>query len=109
MGRESVGSFEQLVMLAILRLGDGAYGASIIREIRRHTERPVLRPAVYVALGRLEERGLVRSRRDDASEARRGRPRKYVELTAEGVAQLRESRATLLSLWDGVQAVLDER
>ena len=109
MGRESVGSFEQLVLLAILRLGDGAYGGSVIEEIRRHTPRPVLRPAVYVALTRLEDRGLIRSRQDDASEARSGRPRKYVKLTPDGLAQIRESRATLLSLWDGVQAAIDEQ
>ena len=109
MNRESVGEFEQLVLLAILRLGEQAYGVPILDEIRRHSDRTVLRPAVYVALGRLEEKGLVRSRRDDPSVARRGRPRKYFDVTPQGVQRLRDSRETLLSMWDGLQSLLDER
>ena len=55
MPRESIGEFEQLVLLAILRLGDRAYGIPILEEIRGRTGRSVLRPAVYVALRRLED------------------------------------------------------
>ena len=55
MSRESLGEFEQLILLAILRLGDGAYGVPILAEIQRHTRRKILRPAVYVALGRMEQ------------------------------------------------------
>ena len=109
MSRESIGEFEQLVLLAVLRLGDGAYGVPILEEIQRHGRRKILRPAVYVALSRLEEKGLVRSRAETGGAGRRGRPRKYFEVTATGLEQLRDSRETLLSMWDGLQAQLDQR
>ena len=109
MSRESIGEFEQLVLLAILRLGDEAYGVPILEEIQRHADRAILRPAVYVALGRLEDKGLVRSRPGEASSARRGRPRKYFEVSPEGLSRLRESRETLLSMWEGLQAVFDRK
>ena len=73
MSRESIGEFEQLILLAILRLGEGAYGVPILKEIQHHSGRKILRPAVYVALGRLEEKGLVTSREGDGTVARRGR------------------------------------
>lgn len=76
-GNASIGEFEQLVLLAILRLGDEAYGVSILEEIRTRTGRSVLRPAVYVALGRLEEKGLVVSRTGARLPERGGRARKY--------------------------------
>ena len=109
MARESIGEFEQLILLAILRLGEGAYGVPILTEIQHHSRRKILRPAVYVALGRLEEKGLVTSREGDATVARRGRPRKYFEVSPGGLTQLRESRHTLLGMWDGLQAILDQR
>jgi PadR family transcriptional regulator PadR len=108
MSRESIGEFEQLILLAILRLGDDAYGVPILEEIRRHSRRKILRPAVYVALGRLEEKGLVTSRTGDGGTVRRGRPRRYFEVSAEGITQLREARDTLLSMWEGLQAVLTQ-
>jgi PadR family transcriptional regulator PadR len=109
MSRESIGEFEQLVLLSILRLEDGAYGIPILEELQRHGRRVVLRPAVYVALRRLEEKGLVTSHGADASTQRRGRPRRYFEVTGEGMKRLRNSRETLLSMWDGLQAALDQR
>ena len=107
MSRESIGAFEQLVLLAILRLEENAYGIPILEEVQRHSARTVLRPAVYVALRRLGEKGLVQSRSDDASVRRRGRPRRYFEVTGEGLERLRDSRETLLSMWDGLQGALD--
>ena len=69
MPRESIGEFEQLVLLTILRLGSDAYGVPIFEELARHTSRPILRPSVYVALRRLEEkgRGVASLSREDAS------------------------------------------
>jgi DNA-binding PadR family transcriptional regulator len=107
MSRDSIGEFEQLILLAILRLGDGAYGVPILAEIQRHSPRKILRPAVYVALRRLEEKDLVTSRAGDGAAVRRGRPRKYFEVSAAGLTQLRESRETLLGMWEGLQAILD--
>lgn len=108
MPRESVGEFEQLVLLAILRLGDGAYGIPILEEIRERTGRAVLRPAVYVALRRLEEKELIRSRLADPTNRRGGRPVKYYELEAEGLGLLRESRRALFNMWEGLGPLVDE-
>jgi len=108
MSRESIGEFEQLVLLAIIRLGQEAYGISILAEIKKQTGRKVLRPAVYVALKRLEEKSLVRARIADPSLQRGGRPRKYFEVAPAGVLRLQEARNALLKMWDGVQTVLDE-
>jgi PadR family transcriptional regulator PadR len=59
------GDFEQQVLLAVWRLGDGAYGASVRDELERHTERSVAQGAIYVTLGRLEKKGLLRPRLAD--------------------------------------------
>src|SRR5438132_4039932 len=101
-----VGELEYLVLIAIVRLGSGAYGVPIIEELRRHTRRPILRPSVYLALRRLEHKGLLRSRLGDPEPRRGGRARKFVELTAPARRELRESRRTLNRLWQGVR--LDE-
>lgn len=103
---DSLGELEHLVLLVIVRLGSEAYGVPIVDELRRHTRRPVLRPSVYLALRRLEEKGLIRSRLGEPEPRRGGRARKYVQLTAAARRQLRESHRTLQSLWQGAR--LDE-
>lgn len=108
MSRESIGEFEHLVLLAILRLGEDAYGIPILEEIRSRTGRAVLRPAVYVALRRLEERGLVRSRLGDPSDLRGGRARKYYHVEAEGLGLIREARSALVNMWEGVEGRIEE-
>jgi len=103
---DMLGELEYLVLIAVLRLGPGAYGVPIVDELRRHTRRAILRPSVYLALHRLEDKGLLRSRLGDPEPRRGGRARKYVELTAGARRQLRESHRTMKSLWHGVR--LDE-
>ncbi len=108
MGRESIGEFEHLILLAILRLEDAAYGSAVLEEIGRHTDRAVLRPAVYNALRRLEAKELIRSEVGEPTPERGGRAKRFFRLERAGMATLRESRRTLLSFWDGVGAQLDE-
>jgi DNA-binding PadR family transcriptional regulator len=108
MSDETAGEFEQMVLLAILHVGDEAYGVPLVEEIRRRTERAVLRPAVYVALRRLERKGLVRSRLGEARPERGGRARKCYRVTAAGLDILRDARRDWLAMWDGLQGVLDE-
>jgi DNA-binding PadR family transcriptional regulator len=100
--QDALGGLEQMVLLVLLRLGPDAYGVPIVDELRRHTRRPVLRPSVYLALRRLEGKGLVRSRLGDPEARRGGRARRYFEVSAAGRKALRESQRTLTSLWDGV-------
>ncbi len=100
-----MGEFEQMVLLAALRLGDEAYAVSIMSEIERHTGRRPSHGAVFVALRRLEKRGLVRSRVGTPTESRGGRPPRMVSVQPDAVAMLRDSRTALRSLWRGLDRV----
>lgn len=102
MSLEALGQLEHLVLLAIVRIGPECYGVSVIEELQAHTRRPVLRPSVYLALRRLETRGLIRSRLGEPEARRGGRARRHFEATAAGLRTLRESHRLLTSLWDGV-------
>jgi len=97
-GREYLGEFEQVVLLALARLGEGGYGARIHGEILDATGRDVSIPAVYVTLKRLERKGLV------ASATRRpaggGRAVRVYELLPDGETALRRSRELFDRLWD---------
>ena len=108
MGRDSIGEFEHLILLAILRLGEQAYGTAIFDELGEHTQRPILRPAVYNALRRLEAKSLIRSEIGEPTPERGGRAKRYFRLAPAGVRSLQDSRRTLLSLWDGLAGTLDE-
>src|SRR5215216_4316261 len=105
--RASLGEFEHLVLLAILRLGDGAYAPAIMVELERETGRAPAPGSIYVTLDRLEEKGLLRSRLADASDERGGRPRRYLTVSALGIRELRASRNALLKLWRGVEGILE--
>lgn len=108
MGREGyVGEFEQMLLLAMLRLGDDAYGVRLMEELERRVGRRVSRGSVYVTLDRLEEKGWVESHHSGSRPERGGRPRRIVGVTAEGLEALRKSRAALMSLWDGLEEALD--
>jgi PadR family transcriptional regulator PadR len=101
-GKKFLGEFEQMVIAAILRLGDDAYGVTIIDLICEKTGRDVKSGAVSVTLDRMERKGLVRSHLGDPDEGRGGRPRRYVRLTPEGLIAARDSRDAMLSLWKGL-------
>ncbi len=103
MGRQTLGDFEQLVLLACLRLGDEAYAVSIMHEIQARTSRSPTHAAVYVALRRLEERGLVESRLGEATAVRGGRAKRFVRVTPEAVTMLEAARNDLRSMWSGVR------
>jgi DNA-binding PadR family transcriptional regulator len=101
-----LGAFEQLILFSVLQLEDGAYGVSIRENIEERTARTVSIGAIYTTLGRLEERGLVRSRTEEPR-GRTGRPRKYYRLSREGARDLRESYATIQSMAGGLTSELD--
>lgn len=108
MSKEVLGEFEHHVLLAALRLDDGAYSASIVRELEEVTGRSVSPAAVYIALRRLEDEGLARSELRPPGDRPTGRERRYFRPTPDGLAQLRTSRGRFLGLWDGLEPVLDE-
>lgn len=108
MGRDRLGEFEHRVLLATLRLGGEAYSVPLVLEIEERTGREVSQSSVFIALQRLEKKGLLSSRIDDSSKAETGRVRRYFSLTPAAMDRLRESRRDLVSLWEGIGATLDE-
>ena len=108
MGREGLGEFEHRVLLAILRLGSESYSVPIVLELEGRTGKPVAPAAVYIALRRLETRGLVSSRMAEPTAERGGRSKRYFRIEREAVRLLRQSRRALLGMWDGLEPVLDE-
>jgi len=99
----SLGEFEQVVLLAILRLGDRAYGVSIREEIQARTDREPAPGALYTTLDRLEEKGLVRSRLGDPTPQRGGRAKRYVEVTAAGVEAVARAQRSYRRLLEGLE------
>ena len=102
-----LGEFEQIVLLAILRLGDEAYAIPIREEIEARTGRAVARGALYTALERLETKRCLRSRMSAPIAERGGRSRRYFTVTPAGLSALRVSRAALLQLWQGLERLLE--
>ena len=102
-----LGEFEQVVLLAVLRLGETAYAIPIREEIEGRTGRTVARGALYTALERLESKRYLRSRFSEPLAERGGRSRRYFTVTATGLAALRASRRALLELWDGLEGLLE--
>ena len=103
-----VGELEQMVLLAVLRLGDEAYGMSVRREIGEHAGRRVARGAVYVTLDRLVKKGYLASHLADSTPERGGRAKRYFGLTDDGLSALRAAREALLGLWEGQESVLQK-
>jgi PadR family transcriptional regulator, regulatory protein PadR len=101
-----LGELEQIVLLAVLRLGEGAYATPILEEIRTQAGRRVARGALYTALDRLESKGCLRSRVGDPLPERGGRARRYFAVTPAAVRALKESRLALMRLWRGVESQL---
>lgn len=97
-----MGEFEQLVLLAVLRLDNDAYGMEVREQIEKRTGRDVSYGAVYTTLDRLESKGYVAYRMGEATAERGGRARKYFRVLPEGRAALRETQEALTVMWEGV-------
>jgi len=94
--------FELIAMLAVLRLGNNAYGVPIAREIEEHTRREAKLGSIYAALERLEEKGFVASELGEPTRERGGRAKRYFHVTRQGLRQVRDTQRTLIKLWRGV-------
>jgi DNA-binding PadR family transcriptional regulator len=105
MVRSYLTDFELMILLAVLRVGDNAYGVPIAREIETTGRRAVALAAVYAALDRLEARGLVGSRYGDPTPERGGRAKRYFTVSARGIKAVRETQKALTALWKGVPAL----
>jgi len=102
MGGEFLGEFEQMVLLAVLRLGEEAYGWTVGGELEKVAGRSVSSGALYTTLDRLERKGLLRSHKGPGEAERGGRPRRYLSVTARGVEAVRHAREAMDRLWETV-------
>jgi len=98
----SLGEFEQIVLLAILRLEDGAYGVTIQAEIQSCGGRKTARGALYTTLDRLERKGLLSSRCGESTPARGGRAKRFYAVTEEGRERLVNAQSTFHRLLRGL-------
>jgi DNA-binding PadR family transcriptional regulator len=99
---QALGEFEQLVLLALVRLGPAAYGATVRREIQAHAGRQVGISAVYTTLERLEQKGLVESRIGEPTPQRGGRRRRHFELRPLGIRALKEAYRAFAGMTAGL-------
>lgn len=100
---ELLGAFEQGVLLTVWKLGEEAYGRSILRGVETAMGREVVAGAVYATLDRLERQALLASKLHEGTPVRGGRSRRYYRVTAAGAKALNESKATLERLWSGAR------
>ena len=105
---DHLGEFEQLVLLAILRLEEDAYGMTVRRELEETAQRKVTLGSVYGTLDRLEKKGLVRSWHTDADPVRGGHPRRYFEVSPEGYLALSRTQSMMERMWTGIELEVDE-
>jgi DNA-binding PadR family transcriptional regulator len=102
--REHLGEFEQIVLLAVLRLGGDAYGVPVRREIEKRTGRSLTVGALYRTFDRLEEKGYLASSFSDPTPERGGRSKRYFIVRPLGVRALWESHEALTAMWQGLEA-----
>lgn len=96
-----LGTFEQAVLMAVLKLRDEAYGRSILRALADSLGRTVAAGAVYSTLDRLQEKGLLTSQLGEGTPIRDGRARRYFNINAAGIAALNAGRAAMDQIWAG--------
>src|SRR5262249_5415988 len=110
MPRDLLTDFELMILLAVLRAGDEAYGVVIAREIETTAGRTVLLGAAYAALERLERNGMVASSVGEPTAARGGRAKRFFRVTSRGLRAVKDTQRALVALWSGVpQLKGDER
>src|SRR5215469_3319752 len=97
-----LGEFELMVLLALIRLGENAYGVPICHEIEERSGREAALGSVYGTLERLEEKGLVTSRLGESTAVRGGRAKRYFQITAQGLREVRQTQRALVNLWRGL-------
>jgi PadR family transcriptional regulator PadR len=100
---DTLGAFEQAVMLAIIRVGDGAYGRAILKEVQDRIQRDVAAGAVHATLDRLERKALISSRLEQGTPIRAGRARRFYRMRPAGVHALNDAREAVETLWHGLR------
>jgi PadR family transcriptional regulator PadR len=104
-GRDYLGEFEHIIVLALLRLADQAYGVTVRQEIELRTAREVSIGAVYATLDRLETKGYVKSHRGDPTPERGGRSKRFFRVTAKGAAAVSRTHRAFESMAEGLNFI----
>ena len=104
-GRDYLGEFEHIVVLALLRLQDKAYGVTVRQEIELRTRREVSIGAVYATLDRLETKGYIKSYHGDPSPERGGRSKRFFQVTAKGITAVNRTHRALRSMTEGLDLI----
>ncbi|PYV93990.1 MAG: PadR family transcriptional regulator [Acidobacteria bacterium] len=104
-GREYLGEFEHIVILALLRLADRAYGVTVRQEIEARTGREVSIGAIYATLERLQAKGYVKSQFGDPTPERGGRSKRFFHVTAKGISAVNRTHRALQSMTAGLGLV----
>src|ERR1017187_5336883 len=104
-GRDYLGEFEHIIVLALLRLEDRAYGVTVRQEIEFRIKREVSIGAVYATLDRLEKKGYVKSRRGDPTPERGGRSKRFFRVTAKGVTAVNRTHRALQNMTEGLDPI----
>ena len=105
MPRGSLGNFELMVLLALIRLGEESYGVPISQELEARAGREVALGSVYAALERLEQKGFAASSLGDPTPERGGRAKRYFRITARGLREVRDTQRVFTALWRGLPAL----
>jgi len=105
MAKDLLGGFELQVLLAVMRLGQDAYGVPIADTLEEVSGREINAGSIYITLDRLESKGLVTSRLGESTPERGGRAKTYFRLTGKGVRAVRAAQRTLVKLWSGIPAL----
>lgn len=105
LGHDFLGEFEHIVLLALLRLDDRAYGVTVRQEIEFRTSRAVSIGAVYATLNRLEMKGYVRSHRGDPTPERGGRSKRFFRVTGKGVSAVIRTQRAVQSMIEGLDLI----
>jgi DNA-binding PadR family transcriptional regulator len=100
--RSNLGEFELMLLLAVIHLGDEAYGVTIMQQLEAYRGRGVAVGSVYAALERLENKNLVESSLGDPTPERGGKAKRYFRITKEGLNQVHETRRVLTMLWKNI-------
>ena len=108
MTRAFLGEFEQMVLLAILRMGDGAYGLEVRRQLEEAAERKVSRGGFYTTLDRMERKGYLKWVSEVPENSRRVARQRRFAVTPEGMEALKSSRKALITLWAGLEPMLED-
>lgn len=108
MTRVFLGEFEQMVLLAILRMGEAAYGLEVRRQLEEAADRKVSRGGFYTTLDRMERKGYLEWVSEVPENSRREARQRRFSVTREGMAALKSSRRALITLWAGLEPMLED-